>query len=169
MPSECHPEGTHLLMARLRGTAVPGVHMAPLRGWMRDNASCRVFPNAIVKTAKGIAPISVRFFRPFRGLLHFRLRTHGLRRAAFFRRFAAGFKKRSPFSHGCCPRYSTVTDACAPFTVIACNPGSRAPPRVMVRGVCPLAFAWKVSVATHPWPETPLAPLGREAVICDWP
>src|SRR5215469_15308046 len=80
MPSECHPEGTHLLMARLRGTAVPGVHMAPLRGWMRDNASCRVFPNAIVKTAKGIAPISVRFFRPFRGLLHFRLRTHGLRR-----------------------------------------------------------------------------------------
>ena len=63
--------------------------------------------------------------------------------------------------------YSTVTDAWAPVTLIACSPGSRAPPRVMVSGVCPLAFAWKVSVTTHHWPEMPLAPLGRDAVICD--
>ena len=36
--------------------------------------------------------------------------------------------------------YWMVTEACAPLTVMACNPGSRAPPRVMVRGVWPVAL-----------------------------
>ena len=46
--------------------------------------------------------------------------------------------------------YCTVTAACAPLTVMACNPGlDRPPPRVILIGVCPSVLAWKVIVTSR--------------------
>jgi hypothetical protein len=99
---------------------------------------------------------SAAFLSPLRGWFSFSICDPRLAPwATFFRRFAA----RSPAVSSCfwlkaksyelaalqpspdlfasrtLATYSTVTDAWAPLTVIACSPGSRAPPRVMVSGV----------------------------------